>query len=88
MRKPTPESVRTHSLALGGIKHMVAAGHIQSHHAKAMEDKSRAHIASYKGGSGAKKAAAPATRRFGSLGGGAGHYMSTPTPVGDQDDGY
>src|SRR5438309_9479536 len=41
---PTAESVRTHSLALGGMKHMVAAGHIQPHHAKAMEAKSRAHI--------------------------------------------
>lgn len=71
MAKPTSDSVRAHSLALGGIKHLVNAGHIQPLHAKAMETKSRKHIASYKGGSGAKKAAAPATRRFGSLGGGA-----------------
>jgi hypothetical protein len=65
---PTLDSVRTHSLALGGLKHMVAAGHIQPAHAKAMESKSRAHIAAYN--KGAKPAAAP-TRKFGALGGAA-----------------
>jgi len=68
--QPTADSVRTHSLALGGMKHMVAAGHIQPHHAKAMEAKSRAHIAAYKGSKGA--AAAPTPRRFGALGGSLG----------------
>lgn len=76
---PTADSVRTHSLALGGIKHLVDAGHIHPTHAAQMERKSRAHIASYKG---AKKPAAPATRRFGALGGGA------QMPPTGQDDGW
>lgn len=66
---PTLDSVRTHSLALGGLKHMVDAGHIQPVHAKAMEAKSRAHIASYSKAKGGAKAAAP--RKFGALGGAA-----------------
>jgi hypothetical protein len=70
MAPPTADSVRTHSLALGGMKHMVAAGHIQPHHAKAMEAKSRAHIAAYHGSKGAT--AAPGPRRFGALGGSLG----------------
>jgi hypothetical protein len=62
---PNPGSVRSHALALGGLKHMVAAGHIQPAHAKKMEATSRAHIASY----GASKPKAPKAPRFGSLGG-------------------
>lgn len=67
MSPPTAESVRTHSLALGGMKHMVAAGHLQPHQAKAMEAKSRAHIASYK--SAGKTQQPMGGPRFGSLGG-------------------
>lgn len=69
MGAPTLDSVRTHSLALGGMKHMVDAGHIQPVHAKAMEAKSRAHIASYSKAKGVAKPAAP--RKFGALGGAA-----------------
>ena len=78
---PTLESVRTHSLALGGMKHMLAAGHIAPHHAKQMEAKSRAHIAAYKGGKGAAPAAQP--RRFGSLGGMAGGALGGTPPGAD-----
>lgn len=65
---PTPASVRTHSLAIGGMKHLVAAGHIQPAHAKQMEAKSRAHIAAYQK---MKPVGAPAAKapRFGALGG-------------------
>lgn len=70
---PTAQSVRTHSLALGGMKHMVAAGHLQPAHAKAMEAKSRAHIAAYS----AAKQPAPRVTRFGSLGGATGGIQST-----------
>jgi hypothetical protein len=75
---PTLDSVRTHSLALGGMKHMVAAGHIQPHHAKAMESKSRAHIAAYNKTS---KAPAAAPRKFGALGG-------APMKTDSDGDGY
>lgn len=67
--QPTADSVRTHSLALGGMKHMVAAGHIQPAHAKQMEAKSRAHIAAYKGSKSAAPAPKAAGPRFGALGG-------------------
>jgi hypothetical protein len=83
---PTLGSVRTHSLAIGGMKHMVAAGHIQPEHAKQMEAKSRAHIAAYKGGKGAGGAAKPAMAgpRFGALGGApAGPSGIAPGPGGD-----
>jgi len=67
---PTAQSVRAHALAIGGLKHAVAVGHLPAAHAKKMEAKSRAHIAAYKN---AQKNAAPATTRFGALGGsGAG----------------
>jgi hypothetical protein len=72
---PTAESVRTHSLALGGLKHMVAAGHLHPTHAAKMEQASRAHIAAYKGAGAAK--APPAPRRFGALGGAAPASMKT-----------
>jgi hypothetical protein len=77
---PTLNSVRTHSLALGGLKHMVAAGHIAPHHAKAMEVKSRAHIAAY---NKVKAPAVAAPRKFGALGGAA--PMASP---GSDNDGY
>lgn len=76
---PTAESVRTHSLALGGMQHMVAAGHIQPHHAKAMEAKSRAHIAAYRGAKGQNKPAMAAPR-FGALGGMGGGGPSGIAP--------
>jgi hypothetical protein len=74
---PTPDTVRTHSLALGGLKHLVDAGHLHPTHARAMESKSRAHIAAYKkSNTGAKKAAAPASR-FGALGAQGGTSPNT-----------
>lgn len=83
---PTAESVRSHSLALGGMKHMVAAGHIQPAHAKQMEAKSRAHIAAYQKGKPAAASPAKASR-FGALGGmpapgGSGIPGSSPTSTG------
>jgi broad specificity phosphatase PhoE len=82
---PTSQSVRTHSLALGGMKHLVAAGHLQPAHAKAMEAKSRAHIAAYKGAKGQMRPAASQPRRFGSLGGmgGGGPAGIAPGQAGD-----
>jgi len=70
MGMPTPQSVRTHALAIGGLKHAVAAGHIAPHHARAMEAKSRAHIAAYSASKGA--GAAKPRGGFGALGGAGG----------------
>jgi hypothetical protein len=78
---PTLDSVRTHSLAIGGLKHLVTAGHIQPHHAKAMEAKSRAHIAAYNAKSKSPAVAPP--RKFGALGGAA-----PMSPPGSDGDGY
>lgn len=69
IKAPTPGSVRSHSLALGGLKHMMAAGHISAADGARMANTSRAHIDSYN----KAKPKAPPKMKFGSLGGMGGN---------------